>query len=122
VVLLAGGLLALLVLNMTLAQDAFQVTQLQQTASQLQNRQEALAQSVERLADPERLASKAHDLGMVPSENPVFIRLHDGKVLGVPAPGGPSDVTAVTQPTMPAPPTTAILPTTVPGRLARAAR
>jgi len=112
VFLLAGGLLGLLLLNTMLAQDAFTVTQLQRQVASLQDRQEALAQSVERLGAPSRLARRAHLLGMVPSQNPVFLRSSDGHVVGVPAPGGWSGVAPATQPTPPPPPVGPVEPGT----------
>ncbi len=105
VFLLAGGLLTLLLLNMALAQDAFKVTQLQAQVAVLQDRQEALAQNVERLGAPNELASKARALGMVVSENPVFLRSTNGHVVGVPSLGGSSNVKRAPQPTEPSPPT-----------------
>lgn len=110
VALLGGGLIVLLLLNMVLAQDAFTVTQLQAQVSQLQDRQEALAQQVDRMSSPERLAQRAHALGMVVSQNPVFIRSTDGRIVGVPAPGGWSTVARATQPAEPDPLTAKTLP------------
>jgi cell division protein FtsB len=110
VTLLGGGLIALLLLNMVLAQDAFTVTQLQAQVSQLQDQQEALAQQVDRLGSPERLAQRAHALGMVVSPNPVFLRSTDGRVVGVPTPGGWSTVPRAPQPVEPDPLTADNLP------------
>jgi cell division protein FtsL len=110
VTLLGGGLIALLLLNMVLAQDAFTVTQLQLQVSQMQDRQEALAQQVDRLGSPQRLAQRAHALGMVVSPNPVFLRSTDGRVVGVPAPGGWSSVRRAPQPAEPDPLTVKNLP------------
>jgi hypothetical protein len=39
------------------------------------------------MAAPHRLATRATALGMVRSENPVFIRTSDGKILGKPKAG-----------------------------------
>jgi cell division protein FtsB len=103
VFLLAGGLLTLLLLNMVLAQDAFKVTQLQAQVAVLQDRQEALAQNVERLGAPDQLAARARELGMVVSQNPVFLRTTNGAVVGVPSPGGYSSITRSAQPTEPNP-------------------
>ena len=103
VFLLAGGLLILLLLNMVLAQDAFKVTQLQLRAAGLQDRQEALAQNVERLGAPSVLATRARALGMVVSQNPVFLRSTNGHVVGIVSPGGPSKVTRAPEPTPPDP-------------------
>jgi hypothetical protein len=52
----------------------------------LTDREEALQQDVSAEASPQRLAARARALGMVPNENPAFIRVADGRVLGVPKP------------------------------------
>jgi hypothetical protein len=84
--MLAAGLLGLLLLNTVLAQDAFVVHDLQKQSALLTDQEQELQQQVEVEASPERLAVRARALGLVPSENPVFLRLRDGRVLGVPAP------------------------------------
>jgi hypothetical protein len=53
----------------------------------LTDREQALEQEVAQEASPRRLAAKAEALGMVRSENPAFIRLSDGRVLGRPKAG-----------------------------------
>ena len=72
---------------MLVAQDAFAVSALEQKASELADREQALTQQVAAADSPEKLEERARRLGMVPSENPVFLRLADGKVLGKPVPG-----------------------------------
>ena len=49
---------------------------------------------------PQRLARQANKLGMVPSVNPAFLRMPDGRVLGDPvvAPGTAPPPTSVTDP------------------------
>jgi hypothetical protein len=84
--LLVGGLVTLLLLNTALAQGAFVVHDLESRSAQLADREQALQQEVAVEASPARLAKRAKRLGMVPSENPVFLRTSDGRVLGVPQP------------------------------------
>jgi hypothetical protein len=86
VTLLAAGLVGLLMLNTVLAQDAFVLKDLRRTAAALTDQQQALMQDVAAAASPAELAARARALGMVENRNPVFIRLADAKVLGVPAP------------------------------------
>jgi hypothetical protein len=74
-------------LNTVLAQDAFVLQDLQRASAQLTDRQQALMQDVAAAQAPAKLAARASALGMVPSSNPAFIRLADGRVLGVPKPG-----------------------------------
>jgi len=86
ITLLVGGLVTLLLLNTALAQGAFVIHDLESQSAQLADREQALQQEVALEASPARLAKRARQLGMVPSENPVFLRTSDGRVLGVPQP------------------------------------
>ena len=81
--LLGGGLLALLLLNTAMANGSFRLHDLQATSDQLGDRQQALRQDIAVQAAPERLAARAKALGMVPSDSAAFLQLSDGKVLGV---------------------------------------
>jgi hypothetical protein len=85
VALLAAGLVGLLLLNTELQRGTFQVTDLNQQADQLRDQQEQLERQVRTLESPQNLADRALLMGMVPNQNPVFLRLSDGRVLGVPA-------------------------------------
>jgi len=90
-VLLAAGLMALLVLNTTLAQGSFTVQKLQSTSDQLADAQAALNQSLDASKSPANLATRAIGMGMGPAQSAAFLRLSDGKVIGVakPATAGP---------------------------------
>ena len=85
--LLVGGLVGLLVLHTALAEDSFRLHDLRTRSALLTDREQALEQQVAESAAPKTLAVKAEALGMVRSENPAFIRLSDGKVLGKPKAG-----------------------------------
>jgi len=85
--LLVGGLAGLLFLHTALAEDSFRLQDLKNRSAALTAREQALEQQVAVAASPRRLAAKAEALGMVRSENPAFIRLSDGTVLGRPKPG-----------------------------------
>ena len=87
VVLIVAGLMALLTLNTALQQASFTVSRLERQAADLTGREQALAQQVAVEEAPQRLAQRAAELGMVPSETPAFIRAADGSILGVPVPG-----------------------------------
>jgi hypothetical protein len=80
------GLLTLLALNTTLAQGAFVSFDLKQQTTALADREQELLRAVSAAESPVELEAAARALGMVPAENPVFLRLADGKVLGVPVP------------------------------------
>jgi hypothetical protein len=86
--LLGVGMVVILVINTSLAQGAFTVSELQGQQSTLTQREQALRQEVVAAAAPDKLEQQARDLGMVPSENPVFLDVSTGKVLGKPRPAG----------------------------------
>jgi hypothetical protein len=83
VVLLAGGLISLLLLNAAVNQDSFELTKLQKETTQLTDEKQALQQDVGEYAAPGALDKRARELGMVPGGNPAFLA-PDGTVRGVP--------------------------------------
>lgn len=85
--LLVAGLVSLLMLNTALAQGAFIIDHLQTRSGQLTDQEQALDEQLAGEESPARLAARAAALGMVPGTNPAFIRVADGTILGVPAPG-----------------------------------
>jgi|KBSSwiStaDraftv2_1062776.scaffolds.fasta_scaffold973810_1 hypothetical protein len=85
--LLVAGLGGLLFLHTALAEDSFRLHDLQTHSALLANEQQALEQRLALEASPRRLSDRAQQLGMVRSENPAFIRLSDGRILGKPKAG-----------------------------------
>ncbi|MGE9784016.1 hypothetical protein NMQ01_05805 [Janibacter sp. CX7] len=83
VALLLAGLGAVLGLNTAMAQDSFEVTALEARSASLADKEDSLAQTINDRAAPQRLATKADELGMVPASSAAFIDLDQGKVLGV---------------------------------------
>jgi hypothetical protein len=81
--LLAAGLIGLLLLNTALAQGSFTLHDLRNTSDQLTDAQGALSQSLDASKSPANLAKRAADMGMVPAQSAAFLRLSDGKVIGV---------------------------------------
>ena len=102
-ILLAAGLMALLVLNTALAQGSFTVQKLQSTSDQLADAQAALNQSLDASKSPANLATRAIAMGMGPAQSAAFLRLSDGKVIGVakPATAGPGFTVVGTAPAAP---------------------
>ena len=84
--LLALTLVALLLLNITLARGAYRLHALEQQQGLLKEQQQALSERLAAEAAPGRLAERAAALGMVPNRTPAMLRLQDGAVLGEPAP------------------------------------
>jgi len=86
VALLLGGMVMLLGLNTSLASGAFEISSLTSGQSSLAVQEQYLIQKVALAESPEALQKRAVSLGMVPASSPVFIRLADGAILGVPTP------------------------------------
>lgn len=82
----ALGLLALLGLNTVVAEDAFRLHELERRSAKLAEDELRLRREVAAAEAPETLAAKAAALGLVPASDPVFLRLSDGAILGVPKP------------------------------------
>ncbi|WP_125775292.1 hypothetical protein [Antribacter gilvus] len=77
--LLLGSLIAVLILNTTLARGSYEMSRLQrdvgQTAQDVQGLQESLRQAESTLDD------RARALGMVPAENPTMVSVETGEVV-----------------------------------------
>jgi hypothetical protein len=82
VALLGGALVSLLLLNTVLAQDAFTLTELQQSNNLLTQQRQALQEQIAREEAPERLAQKAKALGMIQPVRPAFVDARTGRVAG----------------------------------------
>lgn len=80
--ILALALVAVLFINTSLASGAYTIQELQRQQTALAETEQALAAQVDAASNPNALEAKARDLGMVPSETPVFLSLKDGSVLG----------------------------------------
>jgi hypothetical protein len=87
--LLAAGLIGLLLLNTALAQGSFTLHDLRATSGQLTDTEEVLNQSLEASKSPANLAAKAAGMGMVPAQSAAFLRIADGRVIGVAKPALP---------------------------------
>lgn len=86
VTLLAAGLIGLLLLNTSLAQGSFTLHDLRATSGRLVDTEDVLTQSLEASKAPASLAVRAAKMGMVPSQSAAFLRLSDGRVIGVAKP------------------------------------
>ncbi|MFJ9633005.1 septum formation initiator family protein [Streptomyces sp. NPDC101175] len=83
VLLLGGGLIALLVLNSALSEGQFKLDDLQKQTKSLTDEEQALQRDVDAYSAPDALQRRAHELGMVPGGDPAFLD-PDGTVKGVP--------------------------------------
>jgi len=82
VAVLAAGLVGLLLLNTSMERGAYEVTALRQQSAQLSIEQQALQLKVAAMQDPQTVAQKALQLGMVQNISPAFLSLATGKVIG----------------------------------------
>lgn len=105
VLLLGGGLITLLLLNTSLNEGSFNLSELRKRTTELTDEEQALQRDVDSRSAPDALERRARELGMVPGGSPVFIG-PDGKVQGVPrrAEADPSYVRAPATPAPAAPP------------------
>jgi hypothetical protein len=95
-VVLLGGVVGLLLFNTSMQQDSFKATALETQAAQLHAQEQSLQMELDRLRDPQEVAQRAENLGMVPILNPAFIRLSDGQILGNPIPATALDGQRIT--------------------------
>ncbi|HEY3016744.1 MAG TPA: hypothetical protein VGJ41_16645 [Nocardioides sp.] len=83
---LLGGVVGLLLFNTSMQQASFASTELEEQATNLDAREQTLQMELDGLRDPQRVAQRAHQLGMVQPGSPAFLVLGSGKVLGDPTP------------------------------------
>ncbi|MFI2369661.1 septum formation initiator family protein [Streptomyces sp. NPDC018833] len=83
VLLLSGGLITLLLLNSSLSQGSFELSELKKRTTELTDQQQALQRDVDSYSAPDALERRARELGMVPGGSPAFLG-PDGTVRGVP--------------------------------------
>ncbi len=96
--LLIAGLIGVLMLNTAMAKGSFVLGDLQDTSNQLADAEEELSHAIDASSTPAELAKRALDMGMVPSTTAAFLRLSDGKVLGVAeVPDAKKEFTVATQ-------------------------
>ncbi|TRV75956.1 cell division protein FtsL [Streptomyces sp. 130] len=100
VVLLGGGLITLLLLNSALNEGSFELSELKKRTTELTDEQQALQHDVDASFEPDALARRARELGMVPGGSPAFLD-PDGKVRGVPSKAAPAPLAP--PPSTPAP-------------------
>jgi hypothetical protein len=80
------GVIALvqLLLSIAMTQGAYELDGYQIRQAQLARDEAKLAEDLDGVESPQFLAANAEALGMVPNSAPVYLRLSDGAVLGVP--------------------------------------
>lgn len=93
--LVIGGVLGILVVNTKIAENSFRLDRLTKQQSALDLQQQQLEREIAAAEAPGSLQAAARKLGLVEAGQPAYIRLQDGKVIGIPTPaGGTPAVTA----------------------------
>lgn len=87
-VILGGGLLALLMVNNSLAAGSFEQARLRAEQVALFEQEQALRQEVQRLSSPTSLRGTARKLGMLPAATTAYIDIESGRILGTPMAAG----------------------------------
>ncbi|MEV4509029.1 hypothetical protein AB0K00_08760 [Dactylosporangium sp. NPDC049525] len=85
-VLVLIGVIGILVLNTRIAENAFKLDALRTKQSTLDRDEERLRSDLASKESPVTLASRAKQLGLVPSRTPAFLLLPDGTKLEMPGP------------------------------------
>jgi hypothetical protein len=85
-VLVVGGVLGILAVNTKINENAFKLEKLQQQQAKLDVDQQQLEKEIADQKAPGNLTANARKLGLVDSDELAYIRLPDGKVIGVPHP------------------------------------
>ncbi|QIK83304.1 hypothetical protein [Sanguibacter sp. HDW7] len=82
IAMLGAALVAVLLLNTTMAHGSYEQRGLQREISQLAQEEQALLAQIDAASSPHALAEHATRMGMVQDSTPAFVRLADGKVIG----------------------------------------
>lgn len=90
IMVVVAGVMGILVLNTKINQNAFQLSALRDEQNRLDLRQQQLEQQISEHESPGSLTAAALKLGLVDPGAPAFIRLPDGKIIGVPKPANSS--------------------------------
>lgn len=94
--LLLGGVVGLLLFNTHMQQGSFRASALEVRATQMHTTLQGLEMELDRLRDPQEVARRAQELGMVPIANPAFLTLPEGRTLGEARPASPLDAQRLT--------------------------
>jgi hypothetical protein len=95
IALVVAGVLGILVINTKTNENSFRISRLQENQAALDNQQQQLDNQIAGYKMPGNLDAAARRLGLVKADAPAYIRLPDGKIIGIPKPGeGQPAVTA----------------------------
>ena len=95
IALVIVGVIGILLINTKTNENSFEISRLQDQQTALDNQQQQLENQLAVYDSVGNLDAAAKRLGLVKADAPAYIRLPDGKVIGVPKPGtGKPAVTA----------------------------
>ncbi len=95
ILLVVAGVVGILLINTRTNENTFKLSRLQDQQAALDNQQQNLENQIAGYESTGNLDAAARRLGLVKADTPAYIRLPDGRVIGVPRPGqGPTAVTA----------------------------
>lgn len=83
-----AGVLGILVINVKTNENAFRIDILQDSQRQLDLQQQQLEKQIAEFESPGNLGAAGRKLGLVRTGPPAFIRLQDGRIIGISQPGG----------------------------------
>ncbi|GAB2752380.1 hypothetical protein GCM10027020_00230 [Nocardioides salsibiostraticola] len=89
--ILLGGVVGLLLFNTSMQQSSFATTALETQATNLTAREQTLRVELDELRDPQRVAERAVDLGMVLPPSSAILHLPSGRIEGEPTAATPED-------------------------------
>ena len=93
--LVIAGVIGILLINTKTNENTFELSRLQDRQAALDNQQQRLENQIAGYESTGNLDAAARRLGLVKADTPAYIRLPDGKIIGVPRPGvGQPAVTA----------------------------
>jgi hypothetical protein len=85
------GVLGILVINTKINENAFRLHDMKAQQGNLDRHEQRLEREIAEKESPGNLAAAARQLGLVRADSPAFLRLPDGRSLGVPRPAtGPT--------------------------------
>ena len=84
--IVVAGVLGILLINTKTAENAFRIDTLQRQQGRLDSQEQQLANEIAANNSPGSMDAAARRLGLVKADNPAYIRLPDGKIVGVPKP------------------------------------
>ncbi|MDO5646182.1 MAG: septum formation initiator family protein [Dermabacter sp.] len=80
--ILAGALVAMLLLNIAMSNTSYELTRLQGQSQSLAEQRQGLEERAETLGTPQELERRAREIGMVPAGEVAYIDLASGTIIG----------------------------------------